>query len=252
MNADRADIVAYLNEYLRVADFPDYGPQGLQVEGTPLVSRVVTGVSACLELFEAAVHNEAQMVLVHHGLIWDRDPRVVKGAFRRRLDALLRHELNLAAYHLCLDAHPEVGNNALAVRALGLTQPAPWGPDKPPIGWQGVWAPACDSREALRRIALVYGGDPIAFMEGGNEIKRVAVVSGGAQRMLFDAIDDGVDLFVTGEVSEFVMHAAREGGIHFAAAGHHNTERLGIRALGEHVAERFGIEHVFIDTPNPI
>jgi putative NIF3 family GTP cyclohydrolase 1 type 2 len=160
--------------------------------------------------------------------------------------------LNLGAYHLCLDAHEQVGNNALAVQGLGLSSIMPWGPDRPSIGWQGVWPEGCDAREALRRVTDLYGGEPIAFLEGDPTVRRVAVVSGGAQRQLFDAIEDGIDMFVTGEASEFVMHAAREARIHFVAAGHHNTERLGIRALGDHIAARFGIEHEFVDTPNPV
>jgi dinuclear metal center YbgI/SA1388 family protein len=192
------------------------------------------------------------MVLVHHGLLWDRDSRVVAGSYRRRLEVLLANEVTLAAYHLCLDAHHEVGNNALAARALGLQELEPWNRDKPAIGWRGQWPEGVAPDEALRRVAELYGGPVLSFLEGGPVIRRVAIVSGGAQRMIFPAIEDGIDLFVTGEASEFVMHAAREGGIHFMAAGHHNTERLGIRALGDHLAVKFGIEHLFVDTPNPV
>jgi dinuclear metal center YbgI/SA1388 family protein len=252
MTASSADLVAYMNHYLQVDQFSDYGPQGLQVEGRPDVDCVVTGVSACLALFEAAVEHDAQMVLVHHGILWDRESRVLGGSFKRRVKALLEADLNLAAYHLCLDAHAVVGNNALAARELDLEDLRTWGPDRPPIGWCGDWRTPVTPAEAIGRVESLFGPAVFAFMDGPAEVRRVAIVSGGAQRLVGYAAENGVDLFITGEASEFVMHTAREARIHFIAAGHHNTERLGIRALGDHIALEFGIRHEFVDIPNPV
>jgi dinuclear metal center YbgI/SA1388 family protein len=249
----RDEILAYAHEYLRVADFPDYGPQGLQVEGAPEVTKIVSGVSACVALFEAAVAARAQLVIAHHGIFWDRESRVVRGGLKQRLDLLLRHGLTLAGYHLCLDAHPEIGNNALAARGLGLTDATPWAPHNGrPLGFRGLWPEGVPAAEAFRRVNELYGSDSLIFAYGPETVRSVGIVSGGAQGDVRTALDAGLDLFVTGEASEFVMHTAREGGIHFMAAGHHNTERFGIRAFGEHLAARFGVVHEFVDLPNPV
>jgi dinuclear metal center YbgI/SA1388 family protein len=247
----RDELIGYLDDYLRLREFRDYGPQGLQVEGRTEIRKVVTAVSSSRELFERAAKIGADLILVHHGLLWDRDSRLVRGAYRERLATLLRHEINLAAYHLCLDAHPEVGNNALAARGLGLTERQPWCEEGGvPIGFRGCCEPA-PAEEWLRRIDQFYGSRSLAFLEGPEQVRTIGIVSGGAQRQVQDAIAAGLDMYVTGEVSEFVMHTAKEGRIHFVAAGHYNTERIGIRALGEHVASRFGVEVEFIDLPNP-
>src|SRR5918998_201144 len=178
--ADRDEIVSFLDTLLDARDWPDYGPNGLQVPGTREVERVVTGVSAHAELFERAATAGAQLVLCHHGILWDKVPRTISTAQKRRLRALFEADLSLAAYHLPLDAHPEVGNNALICAELGL------------------------------------------------------------------------EAFVTGEPSEPAMADAREGGVHFVAAGHYATETFGVRRLGELLAERFEVEHVFVDVPNPV
>jgi len=246
------EILRYLHDYLRVADFRDYGPQGLQVEGKPEVRKVVSGVSGGVALFEAAAAAGADLIIVHHGIFWDRESRVVKGGLKRRLGLLLEHEMTLAAYHLCLDAHPEVGNNVLAARGLGLENLRPWAEHNGRLlGYRGEW-PGKPVADAVRDVNALYGSESIAFLFGPDPVREVGIVSGGAQSDVRTAVEDGLDLFITGEVSEFVMSTAREGGIHFLGAGHHNTERLGIRALGEHLAERFAIEHEFIDIPNPV
>ena len=250
--AARDEILSYLNEYLRVPQFRDYGPQGLQVEGKPEVRKVVSGVSGSVALFEAAAEAGADLVLVHHGIFWDKDPRVVKGGLKRRLEVLLEHGITLAGYHLCLDAHPEVGNNALAARGLGLEDLQPWCEyNGQAIGFRGRWA-GKPAAEAVAAVNAFYGSRSVEFLYGPELIRTVGIVSGGAQGELRNAIETGLDLFITGEASEFVMHMAREGGIHFLGAGHYNTETLGIRALGEHLAARFGVEHRFIDLPNPV
>lgn len=249
----RDTLLAYLSDYLKVTAFRDYGPQGLQVEGKAEVRKVVTGVSGSVALFEAVAAAGAEMVLVHHGIFWDRDSRVVKGGLKRRLQVLLEHGITLGAYHLCLDAHPELGNNILAARRMGLENIQPWNDDNGQgLGFRGEWVSGKSPDEALSAVNALYGSDSLAFLYGPNPVRTAGIISGGAQGYLKNAIDLGLDLFVTGEASEYCMNQALEAGVHFVSAGHYNTERLGIRALGEHVAEKFGIEHEFIDLPNPV
>jgi dinuclear metal center YbgI/SA1388 family protein len=248
----RDELIDYLADYLKVREYRDYGPQGLQVQGRAEIRKVVTAVSSSLELFERAAAAGADLIMVHHGLLWDRDSRLVCGAHRERLAALLRNDINLAGYHLCLDAHPEVGNNALAVRGLGLTDIQPWCEDGGVMyGFRGRGEPA-PATEWLQRINDFYGSNSLAFLYGPEPVRSIGIVSGGAQRQVHDALAAGLDMYVTGEAGEFVMHTAKEGGIHFVAAGHYNTERIGIRALGEHVASRYNVDVKFIDIPNPV
>jgi len=255
-NSDRVplrdDVLAYIDGLLEVTAFEDFGPQGLQVEGCPTVRRLVTGVSASVALFKAAAATGADLVLVHHGLLWDSGPRILRGGMRERVRLLLDHDMNLAGYHLCLDAHPDLGNNAVAARGLGLADVEPWGRYRGrDIGVRGHWD-GVDAAAAVARLEELYGGPVLSFLSGPREVRSVGIVSGGAAGILRQAAIDGLDMFVTGEAAEFTMHAAAEAAIHFVAAGHYNTERLGIRALGEHVAERFALDHEFIDLPNPV
>lgn len=251
--AHRDAILRFLHDYLRVGDFRDYGPQGLQVEGRAEVRKVVSGVSGSVALFEAAAEAGAELVIVHHGIFWDKESRVVKGGLKRRLELLLEHGITLAGYHLCLDAHPEVGNNILAVRGLGLQEIEPWCEyHGRTIGYRGTWPDGKSPQAARELVDALYGSESLSFLYGPDPVRTVGVVSGGAQGEIRAAIEAGLDLYVTGEASEFVMAAAREGGIHYLAAGHHNTERLGIREVGERVAREFGISHAFIDIPNPV
>jgi dinuclear metal center YbgI/SA1388 family protein len=248
----RDEVLKYLHDYLCVADYRDYGPQGLQVEGKEEVRKVVSGVSGSAALFEQAAAAGADMVIVHHGIFWDRDSRVVKGGLKLRLELLLHNGITLAAYHLCLDAHSEIGNNILAARGLGLKNIHAWGEcNGKPIGFRGEWDGLPPS-EATLRVNEFYDSHALAFLYGPEQVRHVGIISGGAQGEIRQAIEDGLDLFITGEASEFVMQTALEGAIHFLAAGHYNTERIGIRTLGEHLAEEFGIEHEFLDLPNPV
>jgi dinuclear metal center YbgI/SA1388 family protein len=250
--AGRDQILAYARDYLRVPEFRDYGPQGLQVEGKAQVRKIASGVSGSAALFEQAAAEGADLVIAHHGIFWDNESRVVTGGLKRRLELLLHHGITFAAYHLCLDAHPEVGNNALAARGLELENLQPWAEHNgKPLGFRGEW-PGKSLDEAVRAINELYGSVSLVFPFGPDLVRTVGIVSGGAQGDVRPAIELGLDMFVTGEASEFVMNTAREGAIHFVSAGHYNTERLGIRALGEHLAERFHIEHVFVDIPNPV
>ncbi|MHB8605439.1 MAG: Nif3-like dinuclear metal center hexameric protein [Thermoplasmatota archaeon] len=246
-------LVDETNAYLDVARFADNAPNGLQIEGRAEVTRLATGVSASAELFERAIERGADAVIVHHGLFWDKDARPLVGPQRRRVKLLLDADVSLLQYHLPLDAHPEVGNNAVALRALGARDLAPWAEyNGAAIGYRARFDPPLAASELESRLAKLYGASPLAFPFGPREVRTIGLVSGGAQFELRRAIADGLDAFVTGEVSEWCMHAAKEAGIHFFACGHYATERLGVRALGEWCAKRFGLETQFIDVPNPV
>jgi dinuclear metal center YbgI/SA1388 family protein len=217
------------------------------------VTSVVTGVSAQLELFERAAEAGAQLVLCHHGLFWDFHPRAIGPAMKERLRVLFDGDISLAGYHLPLDAHPEVGNNALICAALGLERAEPFAEHKGrPLGFVGRSDEGVPFAQLRERCAETFGQEPFVFDCGPERVHSVGVVSGGAQGKFHEAIELGLDAFLTGEVAEHVMADAREGGVHYVAAGHYATERLGIRRLGELVAERFRIEHRFVEIPNPI
>jgi dinuclear metal center YbgI/SA1388 family protein len=246
--ADRDEILAFAAELLELDDYPDYGPMGLQVAGAHEVERIVCGVSASLELFERATQAGAQLVLVHHGLLWDRDPRVIDDAFGRRLKALLDPGITLAAYHLALDAHPELGNNALLARELGVEPKDRFAA----VGFGGPLKKRVTVDEFTTRVREALGREPLVFSHGPERIERAAIVTGGAAKYLSDAAREGYDLFLTGEPDEPTLHTARELGIHFVAGGHYATERIGIQALGRTLAEQFGLDWQFIDLPNPV
>lgn len=249
----RDDLVAYLDELLDSPRQPDFGPNGLQVEGRSEVRKVVTAVSACREVFARAAAAGADAVLVHHGLFWNGMPYVLTGVQHGRVAALIENGLSLLAYHLPLDRHPELGNNALAARAFGLVEIAPFAPyEGEPIGFAGRFPEPIAAAELVARCERVYGQPPLAFAAGPDPVRSLGIVSGGAQKELWEAVAAGLDAYVTGEASEWVMNVAREAGVHYLAAGHYATERLGVRALGEHLAERFGIEAEFVDVPNPV
>jgi dinuclear metal center YbgI/SA1388 family protein len=251
--ARRDEIVAFLDEHLDAGGYPDALPVGLQVVGAPEVRRVATGVSASLELFERAADDGAQMLIVHHGLFWSSEPRRIGERERARLRCLFDHDLSLVAYHLALDAHPEVGNNALICRALGLIDPVGFGVhgDRT-IGFLATADPPLPLAGLLDRVRAEINPEPLVFDAGPASIRRVAVISGAAAQDVLPAADAGADCFLTGEPREPVMAQAREAGIHFVAAGHYATEVFGVRALGELLAQRFEVEHAFIDVPNPI
>lgn len=249
----RNELVAYLDEYLDASHGRDYGPNGLQVEGREEIHKVVTGVSSCHELFVRAREAGADAVLVHHGLFWEGMPRVLTGYQFRRVAELIRGEMSLLAYHLPLDRHPELGNNALAARDFGLADLEPFAIHEGlPVGFKGRFSEPIPAAELVSRCERVYQQKPLAFLDGPDPVRTLGIVSGGAQREFQVAIGEGLDAYITGEVSEWVMNVAREAKVHYLAAGHYATERLGIRALGEHLREKFGIEAEFIDVPNPV
>jgi dinuclear metal center YbgI/SA1388 family protein len=253
--AARDELIAFLDELLESPGWSDYGPNGLQVPGAAEVDVVVTGVSAQLELFERAAAEGAGLVLCHHGIFWGDGFGPVSPQMKARLKLLFDHDMSLAAYHLPLDAHPELGNNALICAGLGLERGRPFGVAKgKPIGWTAAAPPTepLTIAELVARCTGLFGSAPLVFNSGPAEIHSVGVLSGGGSSMLEDAVALGLDAFITGEPSEHVMADAREGGIHFLAAGHYASETLGIRRLGELLAERFGVKHLFVDIPNPI
>jgi dinuclear metal center YbgI/SA1388 family protein len=246
--ADRDEIERLLRGLLNPDAFRDYGPNGLQVEGRREVRRLVSGVTASLALVDAAIDAGADALLVHHGLFWrGQDGRVV-GWMKQRLARLLAHELSLFAYHLPLDAHPELGNNAQLGARIGLVADARFGEQDlgflGPAADAGLDAFAARIAAALRRVPTVLAGD-------GRSLRRVAWCSGGAQGLFEAAIAAGADAFVTGEISEPQAHLARETGVAFLACGHHATERYGAPAVAAHVAAALGIEHRFVDIDNP-
>jgi dinuclear metal center YbgI/SA1388 family protein len=252
--AARDEIVSFCDELLDVARFGDFGPNGLQVPGTTEVEKLVSGVSASRELLEASVQAGAQLALVHHGLFWEGAPQALSEQAAARLRVALEAELSLAAYHLPLDAHREIGNNALLCEGLGFAaEPTDFAViEGQPIGIVGRSGEGLDPAELVRRVAELCGRDPLAFDSGPDRIHLIGIVSGGGSSELGAAVALGLDAFLTGEPREPAMAEAREGQIHYLAAGHHATETFGIRRLGELAAERFDIEHEFIDVPNPI
>lgn len=249
----RTTLIAYLDELLDARRGRDYGPNGLQVEGREEIRKIVTGVSSCHELFVKAREAGADAVLVHHGIFWDGMPRILTGVQYRRVAELIRGDMNLIAYHLPLDRHPELGNNVLAARDLGLKSLEPFGDHEGlPVGFKGHFPFPVSPDELVDRCRKTYAQEPQTFLAGPDPVRTVGIISGGAQREVWDAIAEGLDAYITGEISEWVMNTVREAKIHYLACGHYATERLGIRALGEHLAARFGIEAEFIDVPNPV
>jgi dinuclear metal center YbgI/SA1388 family protein len=244
--AARDEIIAYANELLDLGSFHDYGPQGLQVVGSDDVSRVICAVSSSLELVQRAAEAQAQLVIVHHGLLWENESRVIDRRVRRRLEALFDADINLAGYHLALDAHPEIGNNALLARELGVEVEGPF----MELGVGGRTVQSLE--ELLSRVRERINPDALAFAHGSGEVDRVAIVSGGAAKYLTDAAAQGYDVYITGEPAEPSQALSRELDITFVAAGHHATEKLGVQALTEKLAERFELEWEFIDVPNPV
>jgi len=248
------EIIGYLDDLLDPTAYDDYGPNGLQVPGSEQIQTVVTGVSANADLFARAREESADLVLVHHGLFWAGPPRALDRASKRRLQLLFDADVALAAYHLPLDGHLEVGNNALLAGALGTGDIEPFAAHRrATLGVRARFAGAgVTPAELVARVRAATGREPLAFTDGPDPVHTIGIVSGAGADHLEDAIDAGLDAFLTGEPAERSMARARESGVHFLAAGHYATETFGVRALGERLAERFGIRHVFVDVPNPI
>ncbi len=246
--ARRDDILNFARELLDLDNFKDYGPMGLQVVGADDVTTIAASVSSSLEAFRRTKEIGAQLLVVHHGQYWDGDSRIVDLAMRRRLQTLFEGDITLAAYHLALDAHPEIGNNIILARELGIAEPErflEW-------GFGGPLAEPASLEELARRLEGATGRAPQVFDGGPERIERVAVITGGAARLVRDAATAGYDAFVTGEPAEPTLHLARELEIHFLAGGHYATETFGIKALAEKLAAQFSLEWEFVDVPVPV
>ena len=247
---ERAALDEYLADYLQVHDFRDYCPNGLQVEGRGEIARIVTGVTASAALIEAAVADGADALIVHHGYFWRGEDARITGMRRRRIGLLFEHELNLFAYHLPLDAHPEIGNNATLARQLGIEVTRRFGEQD--IAALGSIAEGSTVASFTHTITEKLGRSPLVIGEAARPLRRIAWCTGGAQGMFEQAIALGVDAYLSGEISEQTVHLARESGVAYIAAGHHATERYGVQALGAHLAQRFGVQHRFIEIDNPV
>jgi dinuclear metal center YbgI/SA1388 family protein len=246
----RTEIESYLNTLLDVGRFRDYGPNGLQVEGKSEVRKIVSGVTASRALIEAAVSHGADAVLVHHGLFWKGHDGRVTGWLKGRLELLLAHQINLFAYHLPLDAHGEFGNNIQLGNRLKFVADGRFGEQD--LGFIGTPAQPLTIAALVALLTFRMGRTPVVVEgEPGRMIRRVAWCTGGAQSYFEAAIAAGADAFITGEISEPQAHLARETGVAFLACGHHASERFGAQALAAHAAEKFGLEHEFIEIDNP-
>jgi dinuclear metal center YbgI/SA1388 family protein len=246
--ARRDDILAFADALLEVDRFPEYGRAGLQVLGADEVATIACGVSSSLELFERAAAAGAELLLVHHGLFWRNEPLVVDRRLRGRLEALFTANMTLAAYHLALDAHPEVGNNALLAEQLGATRAGAFAE----IGVDARLEEPVAIDTLAARLRDATGREPLVFAHGPERIERIAVVTGGGGAQLIQAAHEGYDALVTGEPEEPAIYTARELGIHFLAGGHYATETFGVRALAARLADEFGLAWSFVDVPNPV
>jgi dinuclear metal center YbgI/SA1388 family protein len=241
------DLSNYLNGLLQPERFSDYCPNGLQVEGKREINNIVTGVTASMELLQAALEANADVILVHHGYFWRNEALPITGIKKRRIQFLLQHDINLFAYHLPLDMHPELGNNVMLAKQLDL-KITKWADmlalaelNKP----QTLASFAEHVQATLKRKPLVIG-------DLNKPIKNIALCTGAAQGYIEQALAENVDVYISGEISEQTVHVARESGMSYISAGHHATERYGVQALGEHLAKRFGLQHQYIDCDNPV
>lgn len=246
---NREELVSYLDQVLESMKFDDYSPNGLQVEGRQTINRIVTGVTASQELLNEAVHRNADAVLVHHGYFWKGENPRITGIRRQRLATLLKHDINLIAYHLPLDAHPELGNNAQWAKAMGWIPEGRFGGQD--MGWYGSLSTNSCLAELGLHIENTLGRKPMLIGEPERPIRRIAWCSGGAQNYIEAAAALGVDAFLSGEISEQTTHVARESGIAYLACGHHATERFGARALADFLSQTQGLQCEFIDVDNP-
>lgn len=274
MPAATADVIAEIDRLLEPERFDDYCVNGLQVPGAEHVHTIATGVSAHAELFELAARERAELLLVHHGLFWGDGVRTIDPVLKRRLQLLFNAGIALAAYHLPLDAHPELGNNALLARELGATDLAPFAVHRgQPIGFIATLAGGGEpdapgaapgntpgdgpddgipAEELFARVRAVTDRQPLVLEGGPARVRRLAIVSGAGADHTAEAAAAGADALLTGELAERSLAQARESRVHVIGAGHHATETFGVRALGERLAERFALRHVFLDVPNPV
>jgi len=247
------DLVNYCDQLLVVNQFQDYCPNGLQVEGKPQIHKLVSGVTASQALIDSAIAQHADAILVHHGYFWKGENPCVTGMKRSRLRVLLTADVSLIAYHLPLDAHSSLGNNAQLGRLLGFKVHGGFGVGGgPDIALYGELPAVSSPQQLSSHIAQQLRRDPLHITGGSEQICKVAWCTGAAQNYIEQAAALGAEAFISGEISEQTVHVARELGIHYYAAGHHATERYGVKALGDHLQDYFSVEHRFIDIENPV
>lgn len=246
---DRHELLNYLNELLAIDKFEDACPNGLQIEGKSQVNRIVCGVSVSQRLFETAISRSADMIMVHHGLFWKGDPHplTVEGVLRKRLELLLTNQLNLVAYHLPLDAHREYGNNILILNRLKIPVSEAY-----EIGFVGSPQASLTLAELHENVNRELQANAILFDFGPGKVTKVAVISGSSSFAVEEAAARGIDTFIGGDIRESHVRICEELGMNFIAAGHYNSEKFGVQALGKHIADKFGLESEFVDIPNPI
>ncbi len=248
----RDDLAQHLANYLQIAKSKDYCPNGLQVQGRDRIQKIVSGVTASQALIEAAIQAKADAILVHHGWFWKSDDPGIVGQLHARLKLLMDHNINLFAYHLPLDIHPIVGNNAQLAKVMSWKGQAALLPGMMDgLMWQANIQPM-SLQQLTKSLASRLGRDPLVIGEPKQSIKKVAWCTGGAQGYIKEALSLGVDAYISGEVSEQTYHFAKEMGIVYISAGHHATERYGVQALGQYINKTFKIEHQFVDIPNPV
>ncbi|CAN7188646.1 Nif3-like dinuclear metal center hexameric protein [Trinickia sp. LjRoot230] len=247
---DRIELELYLNDMLDTARFKDYCPNGLQVEGRRRIDKLATGVTASLAFVEAALEWGADAMLVHHGYFWRNEMPQITGRKFRRLRTIIANDMNLFAYHLPLDAHPDYGNNAQLGARMGWIGDAHFGADD--LGWLATLPMPITLAHFVAQVEQTLGRAPLVLGDPDRELRRIGWCTGAAQSYFEAAIDAGADVFLTGEISEQTTHIAAESGVAFLAAGHHATERFGAQALGAHLSEQFDLEHLFIDIDNPV
>lgn len=247
------DLIQYITELLAVDRFKDYAPNGLQVEGRREINRLVCGVTASRALIDAALEAGADAILVHHGYFWKGEDPCLVGMKAERIRRLLNNDINLLAYHLPLDAHAELGNNAQLAERLGFTIEGRFiGDADTGIGMYGSLSAAMSGEALAAHISSVLERVPLHIKGSDRPVKRIAWCSGGAQGYIEQAVALGVDAYLTGEVSEHTVHVAREYGLHFFAAGHHATERYGVQALAAHLGDKFNLKQHYIEIENPV
>lgn len=246
------ELVDYCDDLLESHRFRDYCPNGLQIQGTEEVASIVSGVTACQGLIDAALEAEAQLVLVHHGYFWKGEDLRITGMKRTRIQSLLCANVSLLAYHLPLDAHPVYGNNAQLADRLGFRVEGPFGESDPAVGMYGTLSASMSAKQLALHIETELGRAPLHIPGDAASIRHIAWCTGAAQGYIEQAQALGVDAYLSGEISEQTVHVARETGLHYFSAGHHATERFGVMALGDHLAEHFAIKHTFVDINNPV
>lgn len=247
------ELTRYLNDYLACTNFNDYAPNGLQIEGTPSIKRICTAVTASYDVIEKAIDLNADALLVHHGYFWRGEDPAITGMKHKRIAQLIKHDLNLYAYHLPLDCHPVIGNNACIGQRLEVldVQMHPAGKTANLL-WTGALHTPITIRQLSERVGGILNREPLCIKGSTKLVQRLAWCTGGAQDFIEDAYRLGVDAYLSGEISERTYYQAKELGIHYLSCGHHATERYGIQALGEHLVEKFNLVHQFIDNLNPV